>query len=114
MPQQTSDPLSETEPTVPQTAPPEVPSEPEIQEPTESVDDCIAYGKEYAVSIGLTLDNAAVECWDTPITSSDPYYIKRDITSKLNRYKEYEDVTDIWIWKESAGNGRHEIYIGYA
>ena len=90
------------------------PTEPEVKEPTESIDDCIAYGKDYAISIGLTLDNTAVDCWDTPITSSDPYYIKRDITSRLNRYKDHEDVTDVWIWKESLGNGRYEIYIGYA
>ena len=104
----------DTEPTTPQPVPPEFSSEPEIQEPTESVDDCITYGMEYAVSIGLVLDNTAIDCWDTPITSSVPYYIKRDITSRLNRYKDHEDVSDIWIWKESVGNGRYEIYIGYA
>lgn len=93
---------------------PEVPSEPKMQDPTESIDDCIAYGKEYAISIGLALDNTAVDCWDTPITSSDPYYIKRDITSRLNRYKNQEDIIDVWIWKESVENGRYEIYIGYA
>ncbi len=104
----------EPEPTIAQPTPPEVPSEPEIQEPTESVDDCIAYGKDYAISIGLTLDNTAVDCWDTPITSSNPYYIKRDITSRLNRYKNHEYVTNVWIWKESVGEGRSEIYIRYA
>ena len=113
-PSEPSDPQPEAEPTIPQTEPPEVPSEPKIQDPTESVDDCITYGKEYAISIGLALDNTAVECWDTPITSSDPYYIKRDIRSRLNRYKNHEDVTDIWIWKEPVGNGRYKIYIGYA
>lgn len=74
----------ETDPTIPQTTPLDVPAEPEIQEPAESVDNCIAYGKEYTVSIGLNLDETVVECWDTPITSSDPYYIKRDITSRQN------------------------------
>ena len=117
-PQQTQteppEPQPEPEPPMPQPVPPEVPSEPEIQEPTESIDDCIAYGKEYAISIGLALDHTAVDCWDTPITSSAPYYIKRDITSRLNRYKDHEDVTDVWIWKEPLGNGRYEIYIGYA
>ncbi len=109
-----SEPQPEPEPTMPQPVPPEVPTGPEVQEPTESVDDCIAYGKDYAISIGLTLNNTAVDCWDTPITSSAPYYIKRDITSRLNRYKNHEDVTNVWIWKESLGNGRYEIYIGYA
>ena len=117
-PQQTQteppEPQSEPEPPMPQPVPPEVSSEPEIQEPTESIDDCIAYGQDYAISIGLALDHTAVDCWDTPITSSDPYYIKRDIVSRLNRYKNHEDVTDVWIWKESVGNGRYEIYIGYA
>ncbi len=109
-----SEPQPEPEPTMPQPVPPEIPSEPEVQEPTESVDDCIAYGKDYATSIGLTLDNTAVDCWDIPITSSDPYYIKRDITSRLNRYKNHENVTNVWIWKEAMENGRYEIYIGYA
>ena len=117
-PQQTQteppEPQPEPEPPMPQPVPPEVSSEPEIQEPTESIDDCIAYGQDYAISIGLALDNTAVDCWDTPITSSDPHYIKRDITSRLNRYKNHEDVTDVWIWKEPLGNSRYEIYIGYA
>ena len=73
-PQQTQtdppEPQPEPEPPMPQPAPPEVSSEPEIQEPTESIDDCIAYGQDYAISIGLALDNTAVDCWDTPITSS--------------------------------------------
>ena len=90
-----SEPQPKLEPTIPQPVPPEVPTGPEVQEPIESVDDCIAYGKEYATSIGLTLDNTAVDCWDTPITSPDPYYIKRDIASRLNRYKDHEDVTDV-------------------
>ncbi len=113
-PKSQSEPQPVPEPTMPQPVPLKIPSEPEVQEPAESIDDCIAYGKNYAISIGLTLDNTAVDCWDTPITSSDPYYIKRDITSRLNRYKNHEDVTDVWIWKESLGNGRYEIYIGYA
>ncbi len=113
-PLESSDVQPETELSAPQKAPLEVPSEWEIQEPAESVDDCIAYGKEYTISIGLALDNTAVEYWDTPITSFDPHYIKRDITSRLNRYKNLEDVTNIWIWKESVGNGQYEIYIGYA
>ena len=117
-PQQTQteppEPQPEPEPTMPQPVPPEVPAEPEVQEPTENIDDCIAYGKDYSISIGLALDNTAVDCWDTPITSSDPYYIKRDITSRLNRYKNHEDITNVWIWKEPLGNGRYEIHIGYA
>ena len=68
MPQQPqpepSEPQPEPEPPMPQPVPPEVSSEPEIQEPTESIDDCIAYGQDYAISIGLALDNTAVECWD--------------------------------------------------
>ncbi len=108
------EPQPEPEATIVQPTPPEVPSEPEIQESDKSIDDCITYGKDYAISIGLTLDNTAVDCWDTPITSSEPYYIKRDITSRLNRYKDHEDVTNVWIWKEAVENGQYEIYIGYA
>lgn len=92
-----SDPQPEAEPVATQPVPSEIPAEAEIQESTESVGDCIAYRKEHAINISLALDNTAVECWDTPITSSDSYYFKRDITYRLNRYKECEDITDIWI-----------------
>ena len=75
-PQQTQteppEPQPKPEPTMPHPVSPEVSTEPEVQEPTESVDDCIIYGKDYAISIGLTLDSTAVDCWNTPITSSAP------------------------------------------
>ena len=59
-----------------QPAPIEFPSEPELQVPTDIGDNHICYCKDYAVSIDLILDNTAVDCRDTQITSSDPYYIK--------------------------------------
>ena len=46
MPPEPYDPPPEAESIVPQIVPSEVPNEPEIQEPTESVNDCVAYGKE--------------------------------------------------------------------
>ena len=75
----------------------------------------IAFAKEYAASVGLTLDGTAVDCWDNPIrTGAHCIYIERDIISRLNRYARDEDITDIWIWTESVGNDCYDIYIGYA
>ena len=75
----------------------------------------ITFAKEYAISAGLILDNAAVSCWDNPIgANSQCIYLERDIISRLNRYAKDEDITDVWIWTEPAGNDSYDIYIGYA
>lgn len=75
----------------------------------------IAFAKEYAVSVGLTLESEAVSCWDNTIgANSQCIYLERDIKSRLNRYAKDEDITDVWIWAEPAGNYCYDIYIGYA
>lgn len=75
----------------------------------------IAFAKEYAVSVGLTLDSTAVDCWDNPIgANSQCIYLERDIKSRLNRYAKDEDITDVWIWAEPIGDDCYDIYIGYA
>ena len=115
-----SHPTEEPKPTIPQPSgqqpqesetPEPIPEEvkPEIQ-----IDDWIAFGKEYAQSIGLDLHPDAVDCWDTPITASDPAYLERDIKSRLNRYSKSDDITEVWLWAEDDGKGGYLLYIGYA
>ena len=75
----------------------------------------IKFAKEYAVSIGLTLNSAAVDCWDNPIRAgAHCIYLERDIQNRLNRYAKDEDITDVWIWVEHSGDDCYDIYIGYA
>lgn len=75
----------------------------------------VRYAKNYAKSIGLNLDSSCTDCWDNPINANaNCSNIERDIKSRLNRYKNVEGFTDVWIWAESTGNGNYNIYIGYA
>lgn len=72
------------------------------------------YAKEYAVSIGLSLDSTATECWDNPISANpNRSGIKSDIESRLNRYKNSEGFTAVWIWAEKLSDTEYNIYIGY-
>ena len=90
---------------------------PETTEPPKAFDISywLGYAKNYAQSKGLVLDAAAVDCWDNPIRAgSHCIYLERDIQSRLNRYANDEDITDVWIWAESVGNDCYDIYIGYA
>ena len=87
----------------------------ETPQPEFDIQYWITFAKEYAVSVGLILDSAAVDCWDNPIgANSRCIYLERDIKSRLNRYAKDEDITDVWIWAEIAGNDCYNIYIGYA
>lgn len=112
----------QTKPTEDPKPKPEPESEPETQapettEPPKAFDIgyWIGYAKSYAQSKGLVLDAAAVDCWDNPIRAgSHCIYLERDIQSRLNRYANDEDITDVWIWAESVGNDCYDIYIGYA
>ena len=96
------------------------PTEEQTPETKESpkafdIDYWLNYAKNYAQSKGLVLDAAAVDCWDNPIRAgSHCVYLERDIQSRLNRYANDEDITDVWIWAESVGNDCYDIYIGYA
>ena len=74
----------------------------------------MSYAKEYAVSIGLSLDSTATECWDNPISANpNRSGIKSDIESRLNRYKNSEGFTAVWIWTEKLSDTEYSIYIGY-
>ena len=99
--------------------PTEEPSVPAITEPEPEpafdIDYWISYAKSTAVSLGLTMENSATECWDNPITADQGcIYLERDINSRLKRYAEDESITDICIWYECIGTGSYLIYIGYA
>ena len=89
--------------------------EPETIQPKFDIQYWITFAKEYAISIGLSLDSAAIDCWDNPIGAKNRcIYLERDIKSRLNRYAKDEDITDVWIWTETTGNSCFDIYIGYA
>ena len=100
------------EPSVPAITEPEPTSEPE---PTFDIEHWISYAKSTAVSLGLTLDSSATDCWDNPITAKPTcIYLERDISSRLNRYAKDEEITAVWIWYECVGTSSYLIYIGYA
>ena len=75
----------------------------------------ISYAQNYAQSIGLTLDETVTECWDNPISANaNNENIGTDIESRLNRYKNVDGFTSVWIWAEKLSDTQYEIYIGYA
>lgn len=100
------------EPSVPAITEPEPTPKPE---PTFDIDCWISYAKSTAVSLGLTLDSSATDCWDNPITAKPTcIYLERDINSRLNRYAKDGEITAVWIWYECVGTSSYLIYIGYA
>ena len=107
------------EPPAPTPAPPVTTPEPvqPTPEPAPSFDMgyWISYAQSYAQGLGLRLESSAVDCWDNPI-GAGPHStcLERDISSRLNRYANDPDITDVWIWYESTGNDCYNIYIGYA
>ena len=46
--------------------------------------------------LGLRLESSAVDCWDNPI-GAGPHStcLERDIASRLNRYANDQDITDV-------------------
>ena len=75
----------------------------------------ISYAQNYAKSIGLIIDETATECWDNPISANaNNKNIGDDIESRLNRYKNIEGFTFVWIWAEKISDAQYELYIGYA
>ncbi|MBD8979429.1 MAG: hypothetical protein EGQ91_04480 [Clostridiales bacterium] len=105
------------EPTSAIPKPTEKPKEPKPTEPpkqTFDVNEYVSCANSYAQSIGLELDSTATECWDNPITANSRRTgIKDDIKSRLNRYKNVEGFTAVWIWAEKVSDTEYEIYIGY-
>ena len=75
----------------------------------------ISYAQNYAQSIGLTLDETATECWDNPISANvNNKNIGIDVESRLNRYKNVDGFTSVWIWAELISDTQYELYIGYS
>ena len=109
-PEETESPTEE--PSVPAISEPEPTPKPE---PTFDIDCWISYAKSTAVSLGLTLDSSATDCWDNPITAKPTcIYLERDINSRLNRYAKDGEITAARIWYECVGTSSYLIYIGYA
>lgn len=113
---ETKAPTSTPKPTPATTPKPEpVPTPTPTLEPQVDIAYWVSYAKSCASSLGLHLDSSAVDCWDNPITAtSKSTCLERDISSRLSRYAADEDITDVWVWSESIGNGSYNIYIGYA
>ena len=102
-------------PAEPTPAPAEPTPEPVIEEPSFDIGYWIGYAQSCAQGLGLQLESSAVDCWDNPI-GAGPHStcLERDISSRMNRYANDPDITDVWIWYESIGNNSYNIYIGYA
>ena len=102
-------------PAEPTPAPAEPTPEPVIEEATFDIGYWIGYAQSYAQGLGLRLESSAVDCWDNPI-GAGPHStcLERDISSRLNRYANDPDITDVWVWYESTGGSNYNIYIGYA
>ena len=87
---------------------------PQPEKKVFDMDYWLAYAKDYAVSIGLRLDENAADSWDTPIRCSSKTedvlaaYIRDDLTY----YKNEEGCTAVWIWAEQVGDGQYELFIG--
>ncbi len=94
---------------------PEPEPEPQTETVSFDVDHWISLAKGMAEEKGLHLDPSATDCWDNPITANAScIYIERDLNSRLSRYADDEEITDVWIWYEDLGNQQYLIYIGYA
>ena len=101
-------------PTVKEEVKPTKPKPTEEVKPSFDVNSYVNYAKSYAQSIGLELDSTATDCWDNPITANAKRTgIKDDIQSRLNRYKNVEGFTAVWVWAEKVSDTEYEIYIGY-
>lgn len=93
---------------------PTKPKPTEEPKPSFDVNSSVNYAKSYAQSIGLKLDSTATDCWDNPITANAKRTgIRDDIQNRLNRYKNVEGFTAVWVWAEKVSDTEYEIYIGY-
>ena len=100
--------------TVTEEVKPTKPKPTEEEKPTFDVNSYVNYAKSYAQSIGLELNSTATDCWDNPIAANIKRTgIKDDIQSRLNRYKNVEGFTAVWVWAEKVSDTEYETYIGY-
>ena len=90
-------------------------AKPESAGPQFDINYWLEFARKYAESIGLAIDPEAVSCWDnTIIAGPNSKYLERDIKTRMNRYKNVEGFTDIWVWAEPDQNGNYRLFIGYA
>lgn len=88
---------------------------PKPADPQFDINYWIEFARKYAENIGLAINPEAVSCWDNPIIAGpNSKYLERDIKTRMNRYKNVEGFTDIWVWAESDGSGNYRLFIGYA
>lgn len=88
---------------------------PKPADPQFDINYWLEFARKYAESIGLAIDPEAVSCWDNPIIAGpNSKYLERDIKTRMNRYKNVEGFTDIWVWAEPDGSGNYRLFIGYA
>ena len=86
---------------------------PKPADPQFDINYWIEFARKYAENIGLAINPEAVSCWDNPIIAGpNSKYLERDIKTRMNRYKNVEGFTDIWVWAESDGNGNYRLFIG--
>lgn len=83
--------------------------------PSVDIASFVSYAKSYGKGLRLNYDSSVTECWDKPITvtSTNGESAKRDIRSRLNRYKNVEEFTDFSVWYEKRSDGKYDLYIGY-
>ena len=83
--------------------------------PSVDIASFVSYAKNYGKDLGLNYDSSVTDCWDTPIvvSATNGESAKRDIRSRLNRYKNVEDFTDFSVWYEKRSDGKYNLYIGY-
>lgn len=90
-------------------------AKPESAGPQFDINYWIEFARKYAENIGLAINPEAVSCWDNPIIAGpNSKYLERDIKARMNRYKNVEGFTDIWVWAEPDENGNYRLFIGYA
>lgn len=89
-------PAPTSEPSAPTPIPPAPTPEPVIEEPSFDIGYWIGYAQSYAQGLGLRLESGAVDCWDNLI-GAGPHStcLERDIASRLNRYANDQDITDV-------------------
>ncbi|MDD3139422.1 MAG: hypothetical protein PHX08_10680 [Lachnospiraceae bacterium] len=90
-------------------------AEPVKEQPASfDVSPYVNYAISYAQSIGLDTGTVATDCWDNPISANaGKKNIKADIQSRMNRYKNVEGCTGVWVWTTKESESDYLIYIGY-
>ncbi len=95
----TPTPLPAVTPTPAPTPEPPAPTpipEPVVEETSFDISYWIGYAQSCAQGLGLRLESSAVDCWDNPIgTGPHSTCLERDITSRLSRYANDPDITDV-------------------